>query len=530
MPSGATQGTLEVDWTGNSVLAALTPVLTVGGTGIDNVTVTPSTTGDITLLQDTGLTNSTQQIVGLVGSTSDPYEALAVAPGGSYSIQATFTSDVAPTDTSIDISMITDDASEGGVLVTFAGGSVPGDIEVGDTVSIAGAGVSSYDTTSSSADPMVVAITSDGVVLNLTYDGDSSGGTLSGWTLPQFNATWDIPPPSISIGSVGPVSSTGTVAVTMPVQVSSTLASSADVDLYIAAYDPSQGLDQTENGTLVAKDLTLSNATTNGSFTNYSASTTVRTVFTNSPRVHRGQLDPGDLTAVTGSSGAYSFSGLTPGTTYTVGLALNTGASAIYSFDATAVSGTSVYDIAGDPDALVHVGTLNGGATAGRPTSFGIAGHDYASTGDQVLKLDGETGYLGVPGTSALQPGSSTTGDGGFTFGAWIRGDQALIGGGSPTIAGTITSGSSSGGWSLGLSSPVTFNSSQVANNPAYYTPVVSTADFNLDGKPDLLTVDGAGASSRSISTRRHPVPRVPRSAAITTSAAWADSGSPRKG
>ena len=154
-----------------------------------------------------------------------------------------------------------------------------------------------------------------------------------------------------------------------------------------------------------------------------------------------GQLEPGDLTTITGSSGAYSFSGLTPGTTYTVGLALNTGASAIYSFDATVVSGTSVYDIAGDPNALEQVGTLNGGATVGTPTSFGITGHDYAGAGDQVLKLDGATGYLSVPGTSALQPGSSSTGGGGFTVGAWIRGDQALLGGGSPTIAGTITSG-----------------------------------------------------------------------------------------
>src|SRR5262249_37300697 len=147
------------------------------------------------------------------------------------------------------------------------------------------------------------------------------------------------------------------------------------------------------------------------------------------------------------------------GTTYTVALALNTGASALYSFDATVVSGTSVYDIAGDPNALEQVGTLNGGATVGTPISFGITGHDYAGSADQVLKLEGETGYLSVPGTSALQPGSSTIGGGGFTAGAWVRGDQALIGGGNPTIAGTITSDSSSGGWSLGFSTTVTFDS-----------------------------------------------------------------------
>ena len=492
-------------------------------------------------------------------------------------------------------------------------------------------------------------ITSSGVVLNLTYTSNSSGWTLSGWTLPQFNATWDIPPPTISVGSVSAVSATGTVTVTTPVQVSSTLASGAEVDLYIAVYDPTLGPDQTDDGTLVARDLSLTNGTTNGSLTDYTASATVdlsqllpttyyfyavvndgtntpvTSAFTPAAEVenvpvvsgtvanqnggalsgwtvfvdlnHDGtldpgdpstttnssgfygfystqiplntpvdidlvnldptayvfgdpanginqvtymgnpldadftaaqlstiegtvfldqnlsgnptgqpplsgwtvflatngsdQLEPGDLTTITGASGSYSFSGLTPGTTYTVGLAVDTGASALYSFDATAVSGTSVYDIAGDPNSVVQVGTLNGGATVGTPTSFGITGHDYAASGDQVLKLDGATGYLSVPGTSALQPGSSSTGDGGFTAGAWVRGDQALLGGGSPTIAGTITSASASGGWSLGLSSPLTFSTTDIANNAADNTPLIYTADFNGDGKPDLLTVDG---------------------------------------
>jgi hypothetical protein len=652
VPSGATQGTLEVDWTDNSVLAAVNmppPTLTVEGTGIANVTVTSSTTGDITLLQNTDLTNSTQQIVGLVGSTSDPYTALAVTPGGSYTLQATFTSTQEPTNTSIGISSITDDPADGGVLVQFEGGSVPGDIEVGDTVSITNAGISSYDTTSSTPLPIVQDITSSGVVLNLTYTSESTGGTLMGWTLPQFNATWDIPPPTIAIGSVSAVSATGTTTVTMPVQVSSTLASDADVDLYMAPYDASLGLNQTDDGTLVANDLTLSGATTNGTLIDYTASTTVDlsqllpttyyfyavvndgtntpvtsafttlaevenapvvsgtvsnqnggalsgwtvfvdlnkdgtddpgdpstttnssgfygfylsqipadtpvdidlvnldptayvfgtpasgintvtymgspldanfiaaqlstiegTVFLDQNRTGNSsgqpplsgwtvflstdgsdQLAPGDPTSLTGADGSYSFSNLTPGTTYTVGLALDTGASAIYAFDATAVSGTSAYDIAGDPSSIAQVGTLDGGARVGTPTRFGVPGHDYASTGDQVLKLDGSTGYLSVAGTSQLQPGDSANGDGGFTVGAWVRGDQALLGGGDPTIAGTITSGTASGGWNLGLSSSLSFSNKGISNSAGQSDPVIYTADFNDDGKPDLLSVDG---------------------------------------
>ena len=113
MPDGATQGTLEVDWTGNSVLAAAD----AGAHGRRDRHLERDRDPDDdrwrTLLQNTGLTNSTQLIVGLVGSTTDPYAALAVTPGGSYTLQATFTSDVAPTDTSIEISTITDDSSDG---------------------------------------------------------------------------------------------------------------------------------------------------------------------------------------------------------------------------------------------------------------------------------------------------------------------------------------------------------------------------------------------------------------------------------
>ena len=88
---------------------------------------------------------------------------------------------------------------------------------------------------------MVEAITSTGVVLNLTYNSDSSRRDPERLDLAPVQCDLGHPAADDLDWSVGPVSSTGTVAVTMPVQVSSTLAADADDDLYIAAYDPVPG-------------------------------------------------------------------------------------------------------------------------------------------------------------------------------------------------------------------------------------------------------------------------------------------------
>ncbi|WP_148598180.1 SdrD B-like domain-containing protein [Aquisphaera giovannonii] len=646
VPDGATQGTLEIDWTGNSVLAALTPTsLTVQGTGISDVSVTSSTTGTITLLPNTGYTTSTQALVGIVGSTSNPYAALAVQPGGTYTLLATFSSKVAPTDTSAAITGITEDPSTGDALVTFASGTVPGGIQVGDTVALAGTSSSGYNTSSSGVVATVQEITGSGVILNIPYNGAATGGTLSGWTLPQFSATWYIPPPSISVSPVASAVQTGSVPVTMPVQVASTLASNATVNLYIAPYDAALGTAQAFNGTLVAQGVPLSGATDNGNaMTGYTATSTVDlsgllptqyyfyavvndgtnapvtssltgtdqvmeyepvvsgtvanqdgtalsgwTVFVdlngngileaNDPSTTtnangfygfssnqvpygtpvdivlvnldpsafsfgtpsngvgqitytgnlstanfsmiqsssiegiafddanlsgdpsgqaplsgwtvfldtngNGQFDAGEPWTLTSASGSYAFYGLTSGTTYTVDLVPNTGAAAIYSFQASAVSGNSVYDIAGDADALQQAGTLNGGATVVTSSSLGAATPNASDGNDQVLGLNGTSGYVSVAGNPNLQPGT-----GGFTVGAWVNNEQALPFGTNSTIAGTITSGAASGGWSLGLG-----GASQVTSQNENYggsSAQLYTADFDHDNLTDILSVSAA--------------------------------------
>ncbi|MHC5536888.1 FG-GAP-like repeat-containing protein [Singulisphaera rosea] len=646
VPTGATQGTLEVDWTGNSVLAALTPTLSVESSATESsVSVTPSTTGTITLLQGTGLTNSTQYMVGIVGSTTNPYAGLAA--NSTYTLSATFNSSTTPTNTTADISQITEGSSSSEILVTFASGSVPSGLQVGDIVTLAGTGSDSYNSSSTSNAAIVQSITSSGIMLNVTYDGDATGGTLSGWTLPQFNASWYIPPPTISINPLDPsVVQSGSLNVTLPVQVASTLASNATVSIYIAPYNSSLGTAQAFNGTLLAQNIPLNDATTNsnsmneytatatvdlsgllpiqyylyavvndgtntpvtssltgtdqvmqnqpvisGEVTNqngtdlsgwtvnavvdgtviastttnssgfygfYSSeisagtavdielvnldstafsfqdpsvgteedvtyvdgtTTTVNFTVTQSATIEgiafedanqsgnpvgqtplagwtvfldtngNGQLDSGEQSMLTSATGAYAFYGLTPGTTYTVDLVSNTGASAIYSFEASTVSGTSVYDVAGDPNATQQIGTLTGGASVVSTSTSGSAPPNPSGSSDHVLSLDGSTGYLSVPGNSTLQPGS-----GGFTVGAWINGNQTILGANNPTIAGTTTSGTASGGWNLGLTRPLTFSNSSIQPSLGEYGySTYYNADFNDDGKPDILAVNTTG-------------------------------------
>lgn len=652
VPDGATQGTLEVDWTGNAVLSGTQPTtLAVEQPGDSQVTVTSSTTGTITLLQN-AYTSSTQALVAVVGSTTNAYAGLTA--GGTYTLYVTFTTSNAPTDTSADIATITEGPTSSEILVTFTSG-VPSGIEVGDTVSVSGSSVDGYN-----ANAVVQSITISGVVLNIAYAGaDATGGSLSGWTLPQFSAAWYIPPPTISVDSAVVQAGGGTVEVSMTAQVASTLQNNATVDVYLAPYDQSTGTVMTASGTLVASDVPLTNATDNGnnqvgltasalinlsgllptyyyfyavvndsvnppvtsSYTGldqvventaaisgtvlnqaneglsgwtvfvdsngngvqdpgetstttdssgyfgfyesqlisanvFPADTPVNTVvslnlvlvnpdsnaftFTSTstgsqsipytvgaadtvwayftvnqqPSItgtvyldenqsedadgqqplsgwtvfidanDNGVLDPGEQWTVTNTYGAYGFYGLTVGTSYTVALMSNTGASAMYSFEAAAVSGTAVYDISGDTAMLQQTGTLNGGATVGSTSGFGITDHDYSGSDDQVLQLDGSTGYVSVPGTTGLQPGT-----GGFTVGGWIRGNQPVLGGNNPTIAGTIASDNPSGGWSLGLSTSLTFNSTSIAAAQTVDPFFVDTADFNGDGKLDILAL-----------------------------------------
>src|SRR5262249_39844114 len=84
------------------------------------------------------------------------------------------------------------------------------------------------------------------------------------------------PPPLVSIQPVESVTSTGTLPISIDVQVASTLQNDASVDVYVGLYDSSAGVNQTFNGTLIAKDVPLTNGSTNSeSQTSFTVSTTL---------------------------------------------------------------------------------------------------------------------------------------------------------------------------------------------------------------------------------------------------------------
>ncbi|MFN0052473.1 MAG: FG-GAP-like repeat-containing protein [Planctomycetales bacterium] len=177
---------------------------------------------------------------------TNTYDALPLASNQSYTsytLQVQFTSDAAPLNDSAAISTITRATDGTSSLITFAG-TVPTNLYVGDTITIAGSNVSNYNSTNTW---QVTQLTATGAVINQPFTSDASGGTLSGWTLPQFNATFHIPQPTIYFTPVTPSVSTSNVTVSMPVQVSSGLGIPT-VTLYIDEFNASAGANQDFNG------------------------------------------------------------------------------------------------------------------------------------------------------------------------------------------------------------------------------------------------------------------------------------------
>ena len=242
----------------------------VSGTGVpDGTTVTYVNGTTLKLSQPATSTVSNTTL-----TFTNPYLTLPFSPGQtstSYTLLVTLTSEQAPLNPTDSISTITRDSATGDALVTFTG-AAPSNILVGDTITISGSSVAGYNTVGTYA---VTEITSNGVVISQPYTTNATGGTMSGWTQPQFSATYHLPPPTILVGQVPRRVTTSQLPVSMPVQVVSGLASNTTVNLYIDVFNAAAGANQDFNGILVARNVPLTKgATTNGQVS-YQAMTTV---------------------------------------------------------------------------------------------------------------------------------------------------------------------------------------------------------------------------------------------------------------
>ena len=141
-----------------------------------------------------------------------------------------------------------------------------------------------------------------------------------------------------------------------------------------------------------------------------------------------GVWDADEEFQVTDTSGNYKFPNPTPAT-YVVALANLTGATDWFRFDDA--DGMVVPDSSGSPN--MHVGTLVNGAAVGTASSFGIEDRPGATTGAQVLRLNGANQFVNTVASNDLEPGT-----GSFSFAAWIRPESGT---GNRAIAGAKVEG-----------------------------------------------------------------------------------------
>jgi hypothetical protein len=264
-----TDGETSITILGSTVDASING-WAVSGTGIPDGTTVIYVNGTTLKLSQPATSSASSATL----TFTDPYLTLPFSPGQTstnYTLQVSLTSEQAPINSQVSIATITKDSATGNALVTFSG-AVPSNIQVGDTISISGSSNSGYN---SSDTYSVTEITSNGVVINQPYTSNASGGTMSGWTLPQFSATYHLPPPTILVGQIPDRVTTSQLSVNMPVQVVSGLESNTTVDLYIDTFNASAGADQDFNGILLAKNVPLTSISTTNGQVSYQAQTTI---------------------------------------------------------------------------------------------------------------------------------------------------------------------------------------------------------------------------------------------------------------
>ena len=223
---------------------------------------------------------------------------------------------------------------------------------------------------------------------------ENNDESLTGWTV---SATWD----STELGTTNKITTTtnsqgayGFQPSELPQEVLITVAVDLlDPEVYVF-FEPASGERSiTYTGSTLTQDFVINERSAiQGNVFDDADQTGLGgwTVFLDSNG--NGVLDPGESTATTGPSGAYSFSNIDEGT-YDVALALMNGSTASYTFDADAVVGTSIIDTSGSPNQ--HTGTLESGASVGTAADFGIEDHPNADAGNQILGI-GPKSLLGV--------------------------------------------------------------------------------------------------------------------------------------
>ena len=412
-----------------------------GGSSLDPVTLGASTTIDLTQL-DPALTYYVYAIVNdgtnptATSPASAPFQVLAAVEGQVLNVEPGQTSgeglagwtvfadenangeldageihtttisngdfSFLPSQTeSMQIGSITEDSGSGKALVSFSRAPVHG-IRVGSSVTLTG--TTGYDGTFT-----VESVASEKqVVINRTYGSTSVGGTATSQTafptdpislvVEQLNNYYTFESPA-----------SGSTPFTY------NNSNNQQVDFLLNEKSTIKGVLHDTEGNPLAGWVVYQDANANGSW------------------------DPGETSVTTDTFGNYRFPNPQPGT-YTVAMAIDSGATASYAFND--ISGSLVVDTSGSKK--MHSGTLTNGASVGTADSFGIEQRPHSQTDNQVVRLGGALQFVDVPYSPDLEPGTTA-----FSTAGWVRADDFSA---VQTIAASFdASQTNKPGWRFGM-------------------------------------------------------------------------------
>lgn len=277
---GATQGTLTADWSRAFPEGAKlsNPNVTVIGENwqtIHESSFAPA--NGLALLPQFGMTKQ----ISLTGSATNDLMPLPVAPQGDYTLQLAITSDQPPRSDQARVSSITSfenpDTTQSARLTISP---LPGDLRVGDVVTMSGSVASAYNTQHT-----IVQILEDHTVVTdqpYVRDDVSGAASVKGWYVPQFHSTFHIPPTIFAAANPITIDGNGNVHMNVSIAGLKSLQEQTTVDVYVDRYNSALQT-QEFNGTLVAKNLRLS-GTPGGSLN--------PVIMTTSASIDLSQLDP----------------------------------------------------------------------------------------------------------------------------------------------------------------------------------------------------------------------------------------------
>jgi hypothetical protein len=227
VPAGATSAVFSVNFPANSGNQAVT-ITPPGGTEIEEGNF--SSSNGITAL--TNLNTATSYNVSIVNPNNKTDSPSVPLPAGHYVMKLKSTNFKFP-DPTVPIASILNDGN-GNTRITF--GSRPDGLQVGNMIAVSGSTFTTGGAANAyNVDQVITSISPDGmsIVTDQQYIGQAFGGTAEGWQQPEFSATFNYLPPSITLASLPATIPSPVLNVPLSGVVDSAFTTTTTVNLYL---------------------------------------------------------------------------------------------------------------------------------------------------------------------------------------------------------------------------------------------------------------------------------------------------------